>query len=188
MQEILPGLVMKPAAATESLQDFTRLTISQLSADAPFKEWKNAGTEVYPLGPGTRSWLVNVMNGEQRIGYLIISATDNSGYVLSEYGAGTYGLPYSMSELRQYLVQEGLLTSNYSGTIGLSALYAPLLPVWKLTLENKTIYLNASVLQVLPWSLSQAKSILSGQLDASALVSSGQDQTRKPLPALLSGG
>lgn len=188
MQEILPALTMKQAPAPETLQDFTRITISQLSANAPFKEWKDAGTEVYPLGPGTHSWLVNVMHGEQRIGYLIISASDNSGYMLSEYGAGTYGLPYSMNELRQYLVQEGLLTSNYSGTLGLTALYAPLLPVWKLTLENKTIYLNASVLQVLPWSLSQANSILSGRLEATALVVSGQDQARRPSPALRGGG
>ncbi|MEK4329502.1 hypothetical protein MKX70_27010 [Paenibacillus sp. FSL R7-0312] len=190
LQELLPGLVMTQAPASESLQDFTRLTISQLSADAPFKEWKNAGTEVYPLGPGTRSWLVNVMNGEQRIGYLIISAADGGKYLLSEYGAGTYGLPYSMSDLRQYLVQEGLITSSYSGKIELSALYAPLLPVWKLTLADKTLYLNASVLQVLPWSLSQANRILDGQLDANALVvytGSGQ-QVRAPLPALLSSG
>ncbi|WP_052429458.1 hypothetical protein [Paenibacillus borealis] len=189
LQEILPGLVMTQAPAPETLQDFTRLTISQLSADTPFKEWKNAGTEVYPLGPGTRSWLVNVMNGEQRIGYLIISAADGGKYLLSEYGAGTYGLPYSMSDLRQYLVQEGLITSSYSGKIELTALYAPLLPVWKLTLADKTLYLNASVLQVLPWSLSQANRILDGQLDAKALVVySGQGSGRTPLPALLSSG
>ncbi|WP_052416254.1 hypothetical protein [Paenibacillus sp. FSL R5-0912] len=190
LQEMLPGLVMTQSPASGTLQDFTRLTISQLSTDAPFTEWKNAGTEVYPLGPGTRSWLVNVMNGEQRIGYLIISAADGGKYLLSEYGAGTYGLPYSMSDLRQYLVQEGLITSSYSGKIELSALYAPLLPVWKLTLADKTLYLNASVLQVLPWSLSQANRILDSQLDAKALVvytGSGQ-QVRTPLPALLSGG
>ncbi|WNS46116.1 hypothetical protein [Paenibacillus sp. MMS20-IR301] len=188
-QENLPGLALKPAAAAESLQAFTRVIIGQLSADAPFQEWKNAGTEIFPLGPGTHSWLVNVMNGEQRIGYLIISAAEDGGYLLSEYGAGTEGLPYSMSDLRQYLVQEGLLPSNYSGVIGLSALYAPLLPVWKLTIENKTLYLNASVLQVLPWSLSQADSILSRQLDAKALLPAGTDQqARKPAPALLSGG
>lgn len=91
-QEVLPGLEMKPIPAPETLQAFTRQTISQLSADAPFKEWKDAGTEVYPLGPGTRSWLVNVMHSGQRIGYLIISAADQGGYLLSEYGAGTDGL------------------------------------------------------------------------------------------------
>lgn len=186
MLEVLPELTMKIAPSPESLQDFTRLTISQLSADAPFKEWKDARTEVYPLGPGTHGWLVNVMNGEQRIGYLIISAAAKGGYMLSEYGAGTEGLPYSMSDLRQYLVQEGLLTSNYSGKLELSALYAPLLPVWRITLEDKTIYINASVLQVLPWSFSQADGILNGQLDSKALVLSGQDHA--PLPAVLSGG
>lgn len=188
MQELLPGLVMNQVASPGTLQDFTRLTISRLSADAPFKEWKDAGTEVFPLGPGTRSWLVNVMSGGQRIGYLIISAADDGGYLLSEYGAGTYGLPYSLSDLRQYLVQEGLLTSNYSGTIGLTALYAPLLPVWKLTLENKILYLNASVLQVLPWNLSQANTILSGQQVTAGAAVSTPGQDLNPLPALLGGG
>ncbi|WP_405110855.1 hypothetical protein MHH28_01585 [Paenibacillus sp. FSL K6-1217] len=187
-QEVLPVLEMKRIPAPETLQAFTRQTISQLSADAPFKEWKNAGTEVYPLGPGTRSWLVNVMNSGQRIGYLIISAADQGGYLLSEYGAGTDGLPYSMTELRQYLVQQGLIPSNHSGTIGLTALYAPLLPIWKITTENRTLYLNAAVLELLPWSQSQADSILNTPLDGASALSSGVGEARAPLPALRSGG
>ncbi|MEK4517008.1 hypothetical protein NSS64_17090 [Paenibacillus sp. FSL H8-0122] len=185
---LLPGLEMKPIPAPETLQAFTRQTISQLSADAPFKEWKDAGTEVYPLGPGTRSWLVNVMHSGQRIGYLIISAADQGGYLLSEYGAGTDGLPYSMTELRQYLVQQGLIPSNSSGAIGVTALYAPMLPVWKITTENRTLYLNATVLETLPWSQSQAEHILNAAPEASAMLSSGPGQARTPQPALRSGG
>ena len=187
-QEVLPGLEMKPIPAPDTLQAFTRQTISQLSADAPFKEWKDAGTEVYPLGPGTRSWLVNVMSSGQRIGYLIISAADQGGYLLSEYGAGTDGLPYSMTELRQYLVQQGLIPSNSSGAIRVTALYAPMLPVWKITTENRTLYLNAAVLETLPWSPSQADSILNTRLDGASALSSSPGQTRTPLPALRSGG
>lgn len=71
MQEALPALAMKPVPAPETLKAFTQQMIGQLSANAPFKEWKDAATEVYPLGPGTRSWLVNVMDGGQRIGYLV---------------------------------------------------------------------------------------------------------------------
>ncbi|NQX48008.1 hypothetical protein HQN87_22025 [Paenibacillus tritici] len=189
MQEALPGLAMKQIPSPETLQTFTKETIGKLSAHAPFTEWKDAGTEVYPLGPGTRSWLVNVMNGGQRIGYLIISAADQGGYVLSEYGAGTSGLPYSMLELRQYLVQQGLISSDHSATIELTPLYAPLLPLWKLTAGNKTFYLNASVPELLPWSPGQADTILGAKPDSAAMLSSsGPDQARTPLPALLSGG
>ncbi|MFC6651798.1 hypothetical protein [Paenibacillus rhizoplanae] len=188
MQEALPGLAMKQIPSPETLQTFTKETIGKLSAHAPFTEWKDAGTEVYPLGPGTRSWLVNVMNGGQRIGYLIISAADQGGYVLSEYGAGTSGLPYSMLELRQYLVQQGLIPSNSSGAIGVKALYAPMLPVWKITTENKTLYLNATVLETLPWSQSQAENVLNAAPEASAMLSSVPGQARTPQPALRSGG
>lgn len=188
MQEALPELAMKPIPAPETLQAFTKQMIGQLSADTPFKEWKDAATEVYPLGPGTRSWLVNVMNGGQRIGYLIISAADDGSYLLSEYGAGTDGLPYSMNELRQYLVQQGLIQAHSSGKIKLTALYAPLLPVWELKVEHKTVYLNASVPEVLPWSSAEAERVLSAPLGGATAMSSGRDQLLTPLPALLGGG
>ncbi|WP_238649430.1 hypothetical protein [Paenibacillus piscarius] len=188
MQETLPELAMKPIPAPETLQAFTKQMIGQLSANAPFKEWKDAATQVYPLGPGTRSWLVNVMNGGQRIGYLIISAADDGSYLLSEYGAGTDGLPYSMNELHQYLVQQGLISANSSGKIKLTALYAPLLPVWELKVEHKTVYLNASVLEVLPWTSKEAERVLSTPPVNGAALSSGADQLRAPLPALLGGG
>lgn len=188
MQEALPALAMKQVPAPETLKAFTQQMIGQLSANAPFKEWKDAATEVYPLGPGTRSWLVNVMDGGQRIGYLIISAADNGSYLLSEYGAGTDGLPYSMNELHQYLVQQGLIPATSSGTIKLTALYTPLLPVWELTIGQKTVYLNASVLEVLPWSTAEAERVLSAPLDDGAALTSGADQLRAPLPALLGGG
>ncbi|MNO28223.1 hypothetical protein D3C76_181120 [compost metagenome] len=186
-QAPLPLLEMKSVASPESLQDFARLTVSKLSASPPFTAWKNAGTEYYPLGPGTHSWLVNVMSGEQRIGYLIITAKDQGGYMLSEYGAGSYGLPYSLQDLRQFLVQQELIPSNTSAKLELTALYAPLLPVWKLTIDNKTLYINASVLQVLPWSLSKAEDILHAKPAAAGAISS-LDTSLTPLPVYQTGG
>ncbi|KWX71442.1 hypothetical protein [Paenibacillus jilunlii] len=186
-QATVPVLEMTAIASPESLQDFARLTVNKLSANPPFTSWKNASTESYPLGPGTHSWLVNVMNGEQRIGYLIITAKDQGGYMLSEYGAGSYGLPYSLQDLHQFLVQQELISSNLSGKFELTALYAPLLPVWKLTIEDKTLYINASVLQVLPWSLSKAEDILHAKPDAAGAISS-LDTGRTPLPVYESGG
>lgn len=171
-QDSLPVLEIKSVPSPDTVQEFSNLTVRKLAVEAPFEEWKDAKLEYYPLGPGTHSWLVNVMNGEQRIGYLIVSATENGGYMLSEYGAGTHGLPYSLLDLRQLLVQKGLIPSSYSGTIQLTALYAPLLPVWKVSIDDKTFYINASVPSLLPWSLSKAESVLKGKLSASNLVSS----------------
>ncbi|OKP94234.1 hypothetical protein [Paenibacillus sp. P46E] len=183
----LPLLEMTPVASPESLQDFASLTISKLAASPPFTGWKHASTEYFPLGPGTHSWLVNVMNGEQRIGYLIITAAEQGGYVLSEYGAGSYGLPYSMQDLRQFLVQQELIPSYFSGKLELDALYAPMLPVWKLTIGSKTFYINASILQVLPWSPSQADDVLHGKAGGSGTLSS-LDTALSPLPVYLTEG
>lgn len=186
-QDTLPVLKIQSVPSPNSVQEFANLTIHKLAAEAPFKDWKDAKLEYYPLGPGTHSWLVNVMNGEERIGYLIVSATDNGGYMLSEYGAGTYGLPYSLIDLRQLLVQKGLITSSFSGTITLTALYAPLLPVWKISIDDKIYYINASVPTLLPWSLSKAESVLKGKFADTNLVTS-LDSSFSPLSAYNSGG
>lgn len=93
-----------------------------------------------------------------------------------------------MNELRQYLVQQGLIPATSSGTIKLKALYAPLLPVWELTIGHQTVYLNASVPEVLPWTSKEAERILSVLPDSTAVLSSKADQLRAPLPALLGGG
>ncbi|WP_342439585.1 hypothetical protein NSS79_12510 [Paenibacillus sp. FSL L8-0436] len=185
--DALASLAIKTQPSTESLQDFTKLTIRKLSADAPFTSWKEARTDYYPLGPGTHSWLVNIMDGGQRIGYLIVSATEQGGYMLSEYGTGTSGLPYSLTDLRQFLVQEELISSDYSGKLELTPLYASLLPVWKLTLDHTDIYINASVPQVLPWSSDKAEEVLKVQFDGVNTIS-GLDSDWSPLQTYRSEG
>ncbi|WP_139084812.1 hypothetical protein [Bacillus sp. FJAT-27264] len=159
-QEVPPIFRFQESSAPVTLEDFAQSNIIKLAEQAPFKEWAGAKPQYYPLGPGTHGWLVNVMNGKQRIGYMIISAAEDGGYVLSEYGAGTYGLPYSLSELHRLLVQQGLISSTYSGTLELTALYAPLLPVWKLKIDGKLLFIDAAAPQILPWTLSQAENAL----------------------------
>ncbi|MFD2876995.1 hypothetical protein ACFTAO_15025 [Paenibacillus rhizoplanae] len=58
----------------------------------------------------------------------------------------------------------------------------------KITTENKTLYLNATVLETLPWSQSQAENVLNAAPEASAMLSSVPGQARTPQPALRSGG
>jgi hypothetical protein len=186
-QDAIPVLKMSTLPSPTSVQEFAKATLNKLAAEAPFTAWKDAGIEYYPLGPGTHGWLVNVMKGEERIGYMIISATDTGGYMLSEYGAGTYGLPYSLNDLRQFLVQNGLITSSFSGTIKLTALYAPLLPVWKITIDEKTVYINASVPQILPWTLSKAEEVLKEQPQTTDVITNLNPDV-SPLSAFNSGG
>jgi hypothetical protein len=186
-QEVPPIFRFQSTSAPVSLEDFAQLAIHKLSGEAPFKSWAAAKPEYYPLGPGTHGWLVNVMKGSQRIGYMIVSATEDGGYVLSEYGAGTYGLPYSLSELHQLLVQEGLITSTYSGTLELKALYAPLLPVWKLTINGKLVFVDAAKPQILPWSLSQGDQTLQSPASATDLVTR-KDSALTPSSVYRTGG
>ncbi|GGF70029.1 hypothetical protein GCM10010912_14080 [Paenibacillus albidus] len=188
LQNDLPVLEIKASPAAGTLQDFVRDTLSRLAADPSFGAWKEAEPVYYPLGPGTHSWLVNVMQDKQRIGYLIISATDTGGYMLSEYGAGTSGLPYSLTDLRQYLVQEGIIHSSYSGKVTLTALYAPLLPLWKISLDGKTVYLNAAVPEVLPWNAGKAERILQGAPAGIHHTVTSSGPAFSPVPAYRSGG
>ncbi|BCG58751.1 hypothetical protein [Paenibacillus sp. URB8-2] len=151
-------------AIPDSLKAFVREAVDKLAVEAPFKEWKTAEQSIYPLGPGTHGWLVNLLRGDKRIGYMIITASDNGGYTLSEYGAGTdESLPYSATELRLFLAQKGLIHSS-DEIIEQIPLYAPLLPYWKVTLNSQTLngqtlYVNAIVPEILPWDKSKAEAV-----------------------------
>ncbi|MFD1776264.1 hypothetical protein [Paenibacillus rhizophilus] len=156
-------------AIPDSLKAFVREAVDKLAVDAPFKEWKTAEQSIYPLGPGTHGWLVNLLSGDKRIGYMIITASDNGGYTLSEYGAGSdESLPYSVTELRLFLAQKGLIHSS-DELIEQIPLYAPLLPYWKVTLNSQTLnsqtlngqtlYVNAIVPEILPWDKSKAEAV-----------------------------
>lgn len=182
----IAGLELRPSPAPSALKDFVQLTIDKLAKQAPFKSWKEGNNEYYPLGPGTHSWLVNVMNGNQRIGYLIITAKEEGGYVLSEYGAGTEGLPYSVCDLRQLLVQEGLLPSSYSEVLTLTPIYSPLLPVWELSIGAQKLYINASVPEILPWNSNKAEAFLKKELTVANYLSSS-DSALVPQAAYRSG-
>ncbi|AIQ12455.1 hypothetical protein [Paenibacillus durus] len=142
----------------DSLEAFVREAADKLADEAPFKEWKTAKLSIHPLGPGTHGWLVNLISGDKRIGYMIITASDNGGYTLSEYGADTEGLPYSVTELRLFLAQQGLIHSIFDNFESVP-LYAPLLPYWKVTVNGQTLYVNAVVPEILPWDVSKADAV-----------------------------
>ncbi|MGF7045661.1 hypothetical protein J2T13_000121 [Paenibacillus sp. DS2015] len=140
-----------------SLQSFATTVIQQLSAQKPFASWKDAELQYFPLGPGTRSWLVIISQNQKKdLGYLILSAKDNGSnpdqsYILSEYGSAP-SIPYNLTMLRQTLVQLEIIPTSFPNTIKVEALYVPLLPLWKISSDTKeAVYINALTLDVLPW-------------------------------------
>ncbi|MBY9082438.1 hypothetical protein KIH86_11250 [Paenibacillus sp. HN-1] len=144
---------------TASVLAFARQAADKLAESEPFKAWKNAKQEIESLGPGTHGWLVHLKDGDKEIGYMIITSSGGGGYVLSEYGTAEDGIPYSLTELRQFLAQKGII--SLSGLSGASfnavAFYLPLLPYWKVTIDGSTLYVNALHPEILPWNKVQAQ-------------------------------
>lgn len=144
----------------DPLETFVEQTVSDLAGHLPFKSWQDASLDYTPLGPGTHSWLVTVADGAKPLGYLIISADDLGGYMLSEYGIGSE-LPYSLAPLENTLAASGVLKQQqHSGKPEFSplpkgsrveALYSPVSPYWKVTLNGKApVYIHAVTYDIIP--------------------------------------
>ncbi|WP_202076656.1 hypothetical protein [Caldalkalibacillus salinus] len=56
--------------------------------DEQFTSWKQANWDSYPMGPGSRQWVVLLVNKGQEVGYLIVGQADDDHheFVLMEYG------------------------------------------------------------------------------------------------------
>lgn len=134
-----------------NLMDFAEETVAQLSAHAPFTTWDEATLEFTPLGPGTHGWLVTISDEGLPQGYMIISAGEDGGYILSEYGIGST-LPYSQAPLKERLAAEGLVKAGGSLPQGSTVrkLY-DVSPVWQVQLPGKKpVYFNALNSEALP--------------------------------------
>ena len=139
------------ARVPESLTDFAEETVAQLSAHAPFTTWDEATLEFTPLGPGMHGWLVTISDDGLPQGYMIISAGEDGGYILSEYGIGST-LPYSQAPLKERLAAEGLVKAGGALPQGSTVrkLY-DVSPVWQVQLPGKKpVYFNALNSEALP--------------------------------------
>ncbi|MEC0369113.1 hypothetical protein [Paenibacillus chibensis] len=143
----------KAAAAPASLRSFAEQAVSELSEQDSFKNWKQATLTYDPLGPGTHSWLATVSQNGKPVGYLILTSTDDGGYMLSEYGQDE-SMPYNTQALYNRLKQLGILTAGGKLPAGvtISAQYSALLPVWKVTLPGKkaAVYIHGITAEELP--------------------------------------
>lgn len=73
--------------------------IKQISArESSFKTWETAKWESYPFGPGSKQWIVLILDKGEEIGYLIIGEEENGELLLIEYGRNEDAVLSSVSE------------------------------------------------------------------------------------------
>lgn len=88
--------------------------IKQISArETSFKTWEVAKWESYPFGPGSKQWIVLILDKGEEIGYLIIGEEENGELLLIEYGKNE-GAVLSRASEREELAEEGFI---YSGLL-----------------------------------------------------------------------
>ncbi|WP_242615173.1 hypothetical protein [Paenibacillus solani] len=181
------------ARVPDSVMNFAEDTVDQLSVHAPFTTWDEAELAYTPLGPGTHGWLVTITENGLPQGYMIISANEDGGYVLSEYGIGPT-LPFSQAPLHERLAAEGLLkggTTLPAGSI-VRKLY-DVSPVWQVELPGKKpVYYSALNSELLPDQLpltrTSASSVSLPPLAKGAVVSTAAGTWRSTTPSTSSVG
>jgi hypothetical protein len=128
-----------------------------LAHEKGFESWQTAAWNSYPLGPGTHGWVIILSEQGQDVGYMIVHATENGSFRLTEYGTGDNPL-FSLTTLYRSLVQQELIpaTTSFSDfvqneTILKDRLYMDALTaVWKINIQNQTYYLDAKSGELLP--------------------------------------
>ncbi|SDO30332.1 hypothetical protein SAMN04487897_111125 [Paenibacillus sp. yr247] len=128
-----------------------------LAHEKGFEGWQTAAWNSYPLGPGTHGWVIILTDHGQDVGYMIVHATENGSFRLTEYGTGNNPL-FSLTTLYRSLIQQELIpaTTSYSDFIQnemimKNRLYMDsLTAVWKVNIQDQTYYLDAKSGEVLP--------------------------------------
>ncbi|MBO2942617.1 hypothetical protein JJQ72_01285 [Paenibacillus sp. F411] len=138
-----------------AVESFARESIEQLSQHPPFTGWTEASADYVPLGPGTHSWLVMLQEAQVPIGYLIITADEEGGYMLSEYGIGS-DLPYSLNQLEDALTALGLSLPmdprmNQGTSLTVETFYDPSSPFWRISSAGSpSLYIHGITGDLLP--------------------------------------
>lgn len=96
-------------AAADPFEERVEYWIARLAKEEGFSAWEGAAWRKYALGPGQHGWVV-ILHGQggEELGYLVVAAEQGSdGYILVEYGVGSYPL-FSTSTLERALRSEQL--------------------------------------------------------------------------------
>lgn len=149
------GAAAKEYVLSESpLEAQAREWVSELAGDTPsgdggtsFSEWRDATLAVSPLGPGTHSWLVLLKKKDKTVGYLVVHAREEGGFLLGEYGTGSFP-PYSEQSLQLSRLQAQPAAASKTHP---ERLYVhPLQAAWKLTSSGVERYWDAWTGESLP--------------------------------------
>ncbi|XEC93040.1 hypothetical protein AB6A23_16850 [Paenibacillus tarimensis] len=155
--------------SADGLKEQVTRWVDELSNQPSFENWKEASIDISALGPGTHGWYVNIVNGGQAVGYMIVNARSDGGFTLGEYGLGVEPM-FAARPLHRSLVQLELIPSSYfklapadqkqNPMFTAERLYlSPLHSVWKVTLvkqkQNKVHYFDAKTGEYLPINDSQ---------------------------------
>lgn len=112
---------------------------AQLAKNKPFEAWRQAMTELMPLGPGMHGWFVRVMDHDKQIGYMILQTTSKGEIRLEEYGQGE-NLPYDEATLHQAIAdayQSGDLGDKTVSNVQ-PLFLQPLFTVWRVDWQDGT--------------------------------------------------
>ncbi|SDW56654.1 hypothetical protein SAMN05518855_1003116 [Paenibacillus sp. CF384] len=136
------------------LEQQVQAWVDALSDQPQFQSWKRATAAIVPLGPGTHGWLVTFRLDRLPVGYMIVHATAEGGFVLGEYGTGMHPA-FDANTLYSSMVRQGLFTTYAEAIkkpLHLERLYvSPVLAVWKYVAANQeTYYLDAWTGEALP--------------------------------------
>lgn len=101
-----------------------------------YENWHEATLHISPLGPGTHSWLVVLTKDEETVGYMIIHAAPEGGYVLGEYGYGPYH-PFHAASL---LLAEQYSAQSLSEVTTESVYLHPFFALWQWTSGQESMY------------------------------------------------
>lgn len=79
-----------------------------------FEDWLKARYETYPLGPGSRQWVVLIYDQHQEIGYLIMEQTnDEPRFSLIEYGKSEPAILSKEIQEKELQGEENLLETSF---------------------------------------------------------------------------
>jgi len=148
-----------------SLDDKIKTWIDTLSKQPGWEHWKNAKWTSNPLGPGMHGWIVELNDNSQAIGYLVVLATEDGDYMLSEYGKGSSPL-FNKQTLAEALVNQGMVNEDIGNVVVQIDEVHPIDPnaniyvqrfyrnaleaFWRVEIEDRIAYLDANTGEELP--------------------------------------
>lgn len=135
-------------AAPAKVTALAEHTVNELSQNPEFENFRNASLHIMPLGPGTHSYLIHVIQQKNEIiGYVIITAKSSDAeksvpeqteYVVTEYGAGLSSFDPAILSVTGHLPENFSVTSD-----AVQMKYTGGLSYWVIKNADKIVYIDA---------------------------------------------